>query len=50
MFEEDPETEAIILLGEIGGRLEHDEAYFISHNGFCNLRGQRGIVKWLALE
>ena len=32
MFEEDPETEAIILLGAIGGRLEHDEANFISHH------------------
>jgi succinyl-CoA synthetase alpha subunit len=31
MFEEDPETEAIILLGEVGGRLEHDAAHFISH-------------------
>jgi len=30
MFEEDPETEAIVLLGEVGGRLEHDAAYFIS--------------------
>jgi len=32
MFEEDPETEPIIPLGEIGGRLEHDEANFISHH------------------
>jgi len=31
MFEEDPETEAIVLLGEVGGRLEHDAAHFISH-------------------
>jgi succinyl-CoA synthetase alpha subunit len=30
MFEEDPETEAIVLLGEVGGRLEHDAAHFIS--------------------
>lgn len=32
MFEGDPETEAIIPLGAIGGRLEHDEANFISHH------------------
>ncbi len=32
MFEEDPETEAIVLLGEVGGRLEHDAAHFISHS------------------
>jgi len=30
MFEEDPETEVIVLLGEVGGRLEHDAARFIS--------------------
>jgi succinyl-CoA synthetase alpha subunit len=32
MFEGDPETEAIIPLGAIGGRLEHDEANFVSHH------------------
>jgi len=32
MFEGDPETEAIVLLGAIGGRPEHDEANFISHH------------------
>lgn len=30
MFEEDPETEVIVLLGEVGGRLEHDAANLIS--------------------
>jgi succinyl-CoA synthetase alpha subunit len=30
LFEDDPETEAIVLLGEVGGRLEHDAAHFIS--------------------
>ena len=30
MFEKDPETEVIVLLGEVGGRQEHDAARFIS--------------------
>ena len=29
MFEEDQETECIVLLGEVGGRLEHEAADFI---------------------
>ena len=29
MFEEDQETECILLLGEVGGRLEHEAANFI---------------------
>jgi succinyl-CoA synthetase alpha subunit len=29
MFEEDPETEVIVLLGEVGGKLEQDAAAFI---------------------
>jgi succinyl-CoA synthetase alpha subunit len=29
MFEEDEETESIVLLGEVGGRLEHEAANFI---------------------
>jgi len=32
MFEDDPETEVIVLLGEVGGRLEHDAAEFISQH------------------
>ncbi len=28
-FERDPETTAVVLLGEVGGRLEHDAAQFI---------------------
>jgi succinyl-CoA synthetase alpha subunit len=31
-FEEDPETEAVILLGEVGGRLEHNAADFIRYH------------------
>ena len=30
MFEQDPETRAIVLLGEVGGTLEHDAARFIA--------------------
>ena len=29
MFEQDPETKAVVMLGEVGGRLEHDAAQFI---------------------
>ena len=29
LFEKDPETDAVVLLGEVGGRLEHDAADFI---------------------
>lgn len=32
MFEEDPETEVIGLLGEVGGKLEHDAAAFIEEH------------------
>jgi len=32
MFEEDPETESVVMLGEVGGRLEHDAAQFISRH------------------
>jgi len=32
MFEEDPETEIIVLLGEVGGKLEHDAAAFIEEH------------------
>jgi len=32
MFEEDQETEVIVLLGEVGGRLEHDAANFVSQH------------------
>lgn len=32
MFEEDPDTEAVVLLGEVGGTLEHDAARFIAEN------------------
>ncbi len=31
LFEDDPETEVVVLLGEVGGRLEHDAARFIAH-------------------
>ena len=29
MFEDDPETKAVVLLGEVGGRMEHEAADFI---------------------
>lgn len=29
MFEEDPETDAVVLLGEVGGTMEHEAARFI---------------------
>jgi len=32
MFEEDPETKSVVMLGEVGGRLEHDAAQFISRH------------------
>lgn len=32
MFEKDPGTEIIVLLGEVGGRLEHDAANYISQH------------------
>jgi succinyl-CoA synthetase alpha subunit len=32
LFEDDPKTEAIVLLGEIGGRLEHEAANFINRH------------------
>jgi succinyl-CoA synthetase alpha subunit len=32
MFEEDPETEQIIMIGEIGGRAEEDAAEFIAQH------------------
>ena len=32
MFEEDPDTESVVMLGEVGGRLEHDAAQFISRH------------------
>jgi len=31
-FEEDPETEVIVLLGEVGGTMEHDAAAFIRNH------------------
>jgi succinyl-CoA synthetase alpha subunit len=31
-FENDPETSAVVLLGEVGGRLEHDAARFIDRH------------------
>ncbi len=31
LFEDDPETEVIVLLGEVGGKLEHDAARFITY-------------------
>ncbi len=31
LFEDDPETGVVVLLGEVGGKLEHDAARFISH-------------------
>ena len=31
-FEEDPQTAAVVLLGEVGGRLEHDAARYIAQN------------------
>lgn len=33
MFMEDPETEGIIMIGEIGGNMETDAAYWISQHG-----------------
>jgi len=29
MFEDDPQTHAVVLLGEVGGTMEHDAACFI---------------------
>lgn len=29
MFQEDPETKVVVLIGEVGGRMEHDAADFI---------------------
>ncbi len=29
MFQEDPETKVVVLIGEVGGRMEHDAAEFI---------------------
>jgi succinyl-CoA synthetase alpha subunit len=33
LFMDDPETEAIIMIGEIGGTMETDAAYWIKQNG-----------------
>jgi succinyl-CoA synthetase alpha subunit len=32
LFEKDPETKAVVLLGEVGGTLEYDAAQFIEQN------------------
>jgi succinyl-CoA synthetase alpha subunit len=32
LFEKDPETKAVVLLGEVGGTLEYDAACFIEQN------------------
>jgi succinyl-CoA synthetase alpha subunit len=32
LFEEDPGTKAVVLLGEVGGTLEHDAAWFTKQN------------------
>lgn len=32
LFEDDPETEIVVLLGEVGGKLEHDAARFITNH------------------
>lgn len=32
MFEDDPETKVVVLLGEVGGKLEHEAAEFIGGN------------------
>ena len=34
MFQEDPETEAVVLIGEIGGTREQEAAEFIRADGF----------------
>ena len=31
MFQDDPETDAVVLLGEVGGTMEHDAAAFIKN-------------------
>jgi succinyl-CoA synthetase alpha subunit len=32
MFQEDPDTEAVIMIGEIGGTSEEEGAYFVKHH------------------
>ena len=32
LFEEDPETEGVVLIGEIGGQMENDAARWIKEN------------------
>lgn len=32
MFQEDPETDIIVMLGEVGGTMEHEAAAFIANN------------------
>jgi len=45
LFMEDPETECIVMIGEIGGQLEADAAHWIKENG-----NQKPIVGFIAGE
>jgi|TARA_B110000046_G_scaffold137106_1_gene143390 succinyl-CoA synthetase alpha subunit len=43
LFMEDPETECIVMIGEIGGQLEADAAHWIKENG-----NQKPVVGFIA--
>jgi succinyl-CoA synthetase alpha subunit len=45
LFMEDPETECIVMIGEIGGQLEADAAHWIKENG-----NQKPVVGFIAGE
>ena len=42
---EDPETECIVMIGEIGGQLEADAAHWVKENG-----NQKPVVGFIAGE
>ncbi len=45
LFMEDPETECIVMIGEIGGQLEADAAHWVKENG-----NQKPVVGFIAGE